>query len=82
MKFCLKAPKSDDKLEKLSTGNLKRNPSILHGIFTHVLRPRKGGHSRIDQSEVHLMYILENKMLICCPYYFVYRTFTVRECNR
>lgn len=28
------------------------------------------------------MYILENKMLIYWPYYFVYRMFTVRECNR
>ncbi|CAI8617780.1 unnamed protein product [Vicia faba] len=60
----LKAPRTNlENLENLSTGNLKRNPRTLHWIFTYIFHPRKDDHSRIDQSEVHLMYILENKFL-------------------
>lgn len=61
---CLKAPRTEDNLNKVSTGYLKRNSCILHWIVTHVLRPRKGGHSRIDTTEVHLMYILQNNFNI------------------
>lgn len=55
---CLKAPRSEDNLAKTSKGCLNRNMYILHWIVTHVLCPRKGGHSRIDIVEVHMMYLL------------------------
>lgn len=55
---------------------------MLHLIVTHVFHLRKGGHSRIYQTEVHLMYIIENKFLICWPYYFIYRMFMVHEFNK
>lgn len=47
-----------------------------------MLRPRKGGHSWINQAEVNLMYILQKKFRISQPYYFISRMFVVRECNR
>lgn len=68
-------------LDILSTGLLKRDPCILQWIITHVLHPRKGGHSRIDQTEVHLRYILQSKVKINWPNYFVARMFNVRDCN-
>lgn len=74
---CLKAPSSDDSFDKLSTGSLKRDPRILQWIITHVSRPRKGGHSLIDQAEVHLMDILQNKFKIYWPNYFVLRMFVL-----
>ncbi|CAI8602283.1 unnamed protein product [Vicia faba] len=79
----LKEPRPNlETLEKLSTRNLKRNHHILHWIVTRVLRPRKGGHSRINEAREYLMYILENKFLISWPYYFVSSMFSIRECHK
>lgn len=77
---CLKAPRPEDNLDKLSTGYLKRDPCIFHWTVTQ--HPRKGGHSQIDQAEVHLMYILHDKFKINWTNYFVSRIFVVRDCNK
>lgn len=79
---CPKAPQPEDNLVKVSTGYLKRNQRILHWIVTYVLHQRKYIHSRIDIDEVHLMYILQNKIKIKWPNYFVLRMFVVKDCNR
>lgn len=79
---CLREPRLDKSLYKLSTDSLKRDPRILHWIITRVLPPRKIGHSWIDQAEVHFMYILQNKFNINWPNYFVSRMFAVRDCNK
>lgn len=82
LKSCLRVTRIDDDLDRLSTGLLKRDPHILQWIITHMLRPRKGGHYQIDQVEVHLMYILQNKVKINWPNYFVSRMFAFRDSNR
>lgn len=79
---CLKAPRPDHSMDILSTRSLKIIPCILHWIVTHVLYPRKLGNSRLDQDELHLMYLLQNKMFICWPNYFVTQMFSIRECNQ
>lgn len=79
---CLKSPSAEDNLAKMSNGYLKKNPRILHWIVTHVLCPRKGGHSRIDIANVHLMYLLQHKVHINWPNYFVSRMFAIKECTR
>lgn len=79
---CLKATRPEDNLAKVSTGYLKRNLCILHWSVTHMLGPRKGGHSRIDIVEVHIMYLLQHKVPLNWPNYFVSRMFVFKECNK
>lgn len=81
LNYCLKAPRPEDNMAQVSTGNLKRNLHILHWIMTHVSRLRKGGHSWIDIAKVHLMYLLQHKVPIYWPNYFVSIMF-FKECNR
>lgn len=64
LNYCLKAPSPEDNLDKVSIGYLKRNQHSLYWIVTHMLHPRKRGHCRIDIAEVHLMYLLQNKVKI------------------
>lgn len=68
-------------LANTSTGFLKWDPHIFHWIVTRVLHPRKGGHSRIDNVKIHLMYILPNKVPMNELNYFTYRMFPIKECN-
>lgn len=42
----------------------------------------KGGYFQIDIAKVHLMYILQNKIKINWPNYFVSRMFVVKDYNR
>lgn len=79
---CLKAPRPEDNLAKVPMGYLKINMCILHWIMTHMLHPRKGGHSRINIAKVHLMYLLQHRVSINWPNYFVFRIFAIKECNR
>lgn len=78
----LKAPRPDDCMDIVSTGSLKRIHRILHWILGHVLHPRIGGQSRLDQAEVHLMYLLQHKIHTNWKHYFSSRMFVVRYCNR
>lgn len=54
----LKAPQSDDCFEPLTTCHLKRVHHILHWLVSHVLHLKKGRNSRVDQVNVHIVYIL------------------------
>lgn len=57
-------------------------PRILLWLVSHVLRPKNGGFSRIDYSEVHLVNILLNKVKINWPHYIVSRMFSIKKCNK
>lgn len=43
---------------------------------------KNGGFSRIDYSEVHLIYILLNKVKINWRHYIFSRMFTIKKCNK
>lgn len=48
----------------VTAGKLKAGERILQWIVSRILRPKKGGLSRVEQAEVHLIYILKNKKKI------------------
>lgn len=70
-------PLSED--EHVTSGMIKQTPCILHWIITHILRPTNSGHSRLDRPSLHLLYILQNKVLLNWGNYFVKRLFFVRD---
>lgn len=78
----LKPPLADDKFDALSIGHLKQVSRILHWIMSHVLRPKHGGYSMVDQAEIHLIYILLHGIRINWPHYFVACMFSIKECNK
>lgn len=59
---------------------------MVHRIFlwlvSHVLHPKNGGFSRIDNVEIHLVYILLNKIQINWENYFVSQMFSIKDCNK
>lgn len=67
----LKAPHADDCYDPITTGQLKRVPRTLLWLVSHVLHPKNGGFSRFDFAEIHLVYILLNKIKINWEHYFV-----------
>ena len=50
--------------------------------MTHILRPRQGGYSRVDNVEVHLVYVLKHKIKVNWPYYIASRIFALKESGR
>lgn len=78
----LRAPRSGGSFKPLTTSQLKMVPRILLWLVSHVLHPKNGGFSRIDYSEVHLIYILLNKVKINWPHYIVSRMFSINKCNK
>lgn len=82
MNGLLKALCSDVYYDPITTGKLKMVPRILLWLVSHVLCPKNGGFSRIDFAEIHLVYILLNKIKINWAYYLVSHTFTIKECNK
>lgn len=75
-------PCSEGIFEPFTTGQLKMVPRILLWLVPYVLRPKNGEFSRIDYSEVHLVYILLNKVKINWPHYIVSRMFAINKCNK
>ena len=65
--------------EHITTGAIKSIPRMLHWIVSHILRPRSGGHSRLDRADIHLLHILQNKVALNWPNYFVKRMFLMRN---
>lgn len=57
-------------------------PTILLWFVSHVLNPKTGGFPRIDNAEVHLVYILLNKIRINWANYFVSQMFSIKDCNK
>ncbi|KAI5429973.1 hypothetical protein KIW84_034526 [Lathyrus oleraceus] len=66
----------------ITAGKLKTGERILQWIVSRILRPKKGGLSRVEQAEVHLMYILKNKQKINWLYYIANRMFSLRDSGR
>jgi hypothetical protein len=66
----------------VTAGKLKAGERILQWIVSRILRPKKGGLSRVEQAEVHLIYILKNKKKINWPYYIASRIFSLRDSGR
>ncbi|CAI8614239.1 unnamed protein product [Vicia faba] len=78
----LKTPRASNNKYPIINGCLKKQPRIMHWIVSHILRPKNGGFSRVDVPEVHLVYLLLNKIKINWPYYIVYNIFRIHDCNR
>lgn len=57
-------------------------PRILLWLVSHVLRLKNEIFSRIDYAEIHLVYILLDKVKLNWPYYFVSRMFSINKCNK
>lgn len=51
-------------------------------LVSHVLRPKNGGFFRVDSAEIHLVYILVNKVKVNWPRYWVSRMFDIKKCNK
>jgi hypothetical protein len=66
----------------VTAGKLGAGERILHWIVSRILRPKKGGLSRVEQPEVHLLYILKNKIKINWPYYIASRMYGLRDSGR
>lgn len=60
----LKASRSDDCYDPITAGQLKIVPRILLWVVSHMLRPKNGGFSRINNVKIHLVYDLLNKINI------------------
>lgn len=60
----LKAPRSDDCVKIITIGQLKMVPRVFLKLVSHVLCPKNGGYSRIDNAEIHLIYIILNRIRI------------------
>jgi hypothetical protein len=81
-------PYSDDFVQSdlfprtVTAGKLSAGERILQWIVSRILRPKKGGLSRVEQSEVHLIYILKNKIKINWPYYIASRMYNLRNSGR
>lgn len=65
-----------------TTGLLKPVDRILHWVVTHILRPKKGGYSIVGKDEVHLVYVLKNKLKVNWPHYVASRIFALKESGR
>lgn len=57
-------------------------PRILLWLIFHVLHLKNGEFSRIEFAEIHLVYILLNKIKINWAHYFVSQMFAIKECNK
>lgn len=57
-------------------------PLILLLLVSHMLRQKNGGYSRIYNAQIHLVYILLNKIQINWANYFVSQMFSIKECNK
>ena len=57
-----KAPLSDDCYNPITTSQLKMVPRILLWLVSHVLRPKNRGFSIIEFDEIHMVYIILNKI--------------------
>jgi hypothetical protein len=66
----------------VTAGKLNAGERILQWIVSRILRPKKGGLSRVEQAEVHLIYILKNKIKINWPYYIASRMYNLRDSGR
>lgn len=78
----LKAPWSDGCVKTITTGMLKMVPHILLSLVSHISRPKNGGYSRIDNAEIHLVYIFLNKIRIIWANYSMSQMFAIKECNK
>ena len=78
----LKAPRAEDCYDPITTGHLKMVPRILLWVVSHILRPKNGRFSRIDNVEIYLVYILLHKVKINWPHYFVSRMFSIKIFNK
>ncbi|XP_050878980.1 uncharacterized protein LOC127082789 [Lathyrus oleraceus] len=68
MNELLKAPRVEDYYDPITTGHLKMVPRILLWVVSHILLPKNGGFSRINNVEIHLVYILLHKVKINWPH--------------
>lgn len=82
MNELLKNPRSDDCYDPITIGQLKMVPRILLWLVSHGLHPKNGRFSKIDFAEIHLVYILLNKIKINWAHYFVSHMFAIKECNK
>lgn len=82
MNELLKVPCAEEHYDAITTRQLKMVPRTLLWLVSHVLRPKNGGFSRIDFAEIHLVYIMLNKIKINWPHYLVSRMFAIKECNK
>ena len=55
---------------------------ILQWIVSRIIRPKKGGLSRVDQPEVMLIFAIKNKIRIHWPHYITSRMFALRDSGR
>lgn len=51
-------------------------------IICRIIRPKKGGYSRVDQPEVQLIYAIKQIIRIDCPHYIVSRMFDLKQYGR
>lgn len=62
--------------------HLKMVARILLSVVSHILQPKNDGCLRIDNSKIHLVYILLYKVKINWPHYFVSRMFSIKNFNK
>ena len=85
LNFMLKKPYSDRIVNtdlfprSVTTGTLAPFDIILFWIVCHIIRPKKGGLSRVDKVEVQLLYVLKHKIKVHWPYYFSSRMFDLHN---
>ena len=68
--------------KSVTTGALKLLDHILQWIVSHIILPKRGGYSRVDQPKVHLVYAIKNKMRINWPYNVASRIYNPKDSGR
>lgn len=66
----------------ITAGMLLPLERILQWFVCRIIRPKKGGYSRVDQSEVQLIYAIKNRIQIDWPYYIVSKMFELKNSGR
>lgn len=66
----------------ITAGMLLPLERILQWFVCRIIRPKKGEYSRVDQSEVQLIYAIKNRIQIDWPYYIVSRMFELKKSGR
>lgn len=77
----LKVSRVEDCYDPITIGQLKMVPRILLWVVSHTLQPKNGDFSRIDNADIHLVYILLHKVKINWPHYFVSHMFSIKKWN-
>lgn len=66
-------------LRIVTAGALLPLDRILQWIICRIIHPKKGGYSRVDQSEVQLIYAIKQRIHIDWPHYIVSRMFDLKQ---